>query len=68
MTAPNGNLGVDPQLRQALIDIQLHLARDSRQEQQDLARRRVARLTSALGGVASLLALYDLSLFARIGH
>lgn len=57
-------------LEQQLAVVQFDIARaaNSRHHHLDAARRRANRLASALGAAAVLLALYDLSLLARMGH
>jgi hypothetical protein len=43
------------------------MSRDAKLAQLDAARRRANKMVSVLGSVASLLALYDLALLARMG-
>ncbi|MDQ1698451.1 MAG: hypothetical protein QOG34_314 [Frankiaceae bacterium] len=57
-------------LQRQLIEVQFELARsgDRREQQLELARRRVNRIASVLGTVAAAVAMYDLSLLATLGR
>jgi hypothetical protein len=50
--------------QERLVRASLLMARDSRLEQQQRARRTAERMASALGVVAAVIAVYDLSLLA----
>ena len=52
----------------AVVQFELVRATNSRQRHLDEARRRAHRLASVLGAAAAVLALYDLSLLATMGH
>lgn len=52
--------------RNAMLNVAM--SGDAAQAQLDAARRRANKLVSVLGSVASLLALYDLALLARMGN
>lgn len=44
------------------------MSADAKQSQTDRARRNANKMVSILGAVASLLALYDIALLARMGN
>lgn len=64
MTAPADRASGQYDERLALI--QLQMARSSKIAVQERARHKAARFVSVLGIVASALALYDLTLLARL--
>lgn len=69
MTAPEYRPAMTPLQQQlAVVQFDLANARNRRQDQLDIAQRRTYRLASVLGMAAAALALYDLTLLARMGH
>lgn len=65
MTSPHARLNSS---EETLVAVRLRMAQDPRERQREIARRKANRFASILGGIAAVLAMYDLSLLATIGR
>lgn len=59
---------VDPALAAVLLEVHMQAAQRTVERPWELAHQRLARVTSVLAALASSLALWDLSLLARLGR